>query len=169
MTSLEQVSRMVIDDMKIGVLIPTFNNANTLQSVIKGCLHFTNNIIVVNDGSTDETGVILNQFPQIGVIHCETNQGKGMAIKRGFAEARSFILIMLLPSTLMVSIIRMIFHISLIPCADIRAVSSLAPGIWRGRAFRGKALSATGFLIFGLNLIPDWICLIPSQDIVFIH
>ena len=87
MTSLEQVSRMVIDDLKIGVLIPTFNNANTLQSVIKGCLHFTNNIIVVNDGSTDETGVILNQFPQIGVIHCETNQGKGMAIKRGFAEA----------------------------------------------------------------------------------
>jgi hypothetical protein len=39
MTSLEQESRMVIDDLKIGVLIPTFNNANTLQSVIKGCLH----------------------------------------------------------------------------------------------------------------------------------
>ncbi len=87
MASLEQISRNVINEMKIGVLIPTFNNANTLRSVISGCLYFADNIIVINDGSTDGTRDILKQFPQIEVIHCEANQGKGMAIKRGFAEA----------------------------------------------------------------------------------
>ena len=37
------------------VIIPTFNNAATLAGVIRDVAALTRNIIVVNDGSTDDT------------------------------------------------------------------------------------------------------------------
>lgn len=73
----------------ICVLIPTFNNHKTLKRVLDGVLHFTEDVIVVNDGSTDTTGEILTHYPQITVIHLENNRGKGHALKIGFRKALS--------------------------------------------------------------------------------
>ncbi|MGE4515173.1 MAG: glycosyltransferase family 2 protein, partial [Chryseobacterium sp.] len=50
-----------IFEKKICVLIPTYNNEKTLKRVIDGVLQYTENIIVVNDGSTDSTQEILSQ------------------------------------------------------------------------------------------------------------
>ena len=47
------------------VLIPTYNNAGSLAAVLNDVLQYTTLIIVVNDGSTDNTKEILEQFPQI--------------------------------------------------------------------------------------------------------
>ncbi len=73
----------------ICVIIPTYNNATTLEDVINGVLKYTQNIIIVNDGSTDNTAEILNKFGYIDVISYKQNIGKGWAIRKGFEKALS--------------------------------------------------------------------------------
>lgn len=72
---------------RICVLIATYNNHKTLERVIDGVLIFTENIIVVNDGSTDRTAEILKKYPTLNIISLPENRGKGNALKIGFAEA----------------------------------------------------------------------------------
>ena len=76
------------DKHKCCVIIPTYNNSNTLFKVISEVFDYTKNIIVVNDGSTDATVEILNYFSQnIKIITHETNQGKGIALRNAFKSA----------------------------------------------------------------------------------
>ncbi|WP_312399595.1 DUF2062 domain-containing protein [Chryseobacterium sp.] len=77
-----------ISEKKICVLIPTYNNEKTLKRVINGVLNYTENIIVVNDGSTDSTKEILNEYHQIDVINLPENKGKGNGLKIGFRKAK---------------------------------------------------------------------------------
>ena len=77
-----------IERLGVVVIIPTYNNANTLKRVLDGVLVYTSAVIVINDGSTDTTSTILNQYPQIEVLAFEHNQGKGMALREGIKRAR---------------------------------------------------------------------------------
>ncbi len=72
------------------VIIPTYNNQKTLQRVIDGVLNYTQNIIIVNDGSTDETFSILQKYSQLTQIHFPVNKGKGVALREGFKKAKQF-------------------------------------------------------------------------------
>ncbi|MCY0969846.1 DUF2062 domain-containing protein [Chryseobacterium wangxinyae] len=76
-----------ISERKICVLIPTFNNGKTLKRVIEGVLEYTQNIIIVNDGSTDSTSEILTSYSQLSIINLPQNRGKGNALKLGFRKA----------------------------------------------------------------------------------
>lgn len=76
-----------ISEKNICVLVPTYNNEKTLRRVIGGILEYTRNIIIVNDGSTDSTPFILQDYPEIRIIHLPENKGKGNALKTGFREA----------------------------------------------------------------------------------
>lgn len=69
------------------VIIPTFNNERTLDSVIRGVLGYTDQVIIVNDGSTDSTRQILLSFSELIILHLDKNKGKGFAIRQGFREA----------------------------------------------------------------------------------
>ncbi|MDE3247133.1 MAG: DUF2062 domain-containing protein [Bacteroidota bacterium] len=71
------------------VLIPTYNNATTLGRVINDVAKYTRRILVVNDGSTDDTPSVLQQFPFITLVNLPQNQGKGMALRTGFQHAVS--------------------------------------------------------------------------------
>ncbi|UFH30243.1 DUF2062 domain-containing protein [Chryseobacterium sp. C-71] len=77
-----------IDERKICVLIPTYNNEKTLQRVIDGVLEYTQNIIVVNDGSTDSTSEILKTYSQLTILNLPENKGKGNGLKIGFRKAK---------------------------------------------------------------------------------
>jgi len=77
-----------ISEKKICVLIPTYNNEKTLKRVIDGVLEYTENIIVVNDGSTDSTPQILQNYPDLEVISLPENKGKGNGLKTGFKKAQ---------------------------------------------------------------------------------
>lgn len=79
--------RATFEDKKVCVLIPTYNNERTLGTVLNGVLAYTGNVIVVNDGSTDGTGVILESFPDVDVVNYPVNQGKGFALRTGFRHA----------------------------------------------------------------------------------
>lgn len=74
-------------EKKICILIPTFNNEKTLKRVIDGVLSFTDNIIVINDGSTDSTAKILAEYNQITIVSLPENKGKGNALKVGFRKS----------------------------------------------------------------------------------
>ncbi len=69
------------------VIIPTYNNANTIEQVIYGVSMYCDDIIVVNDGSTDKTTEKLNGFNNINVVSYDNNIGKGWAIRKGFEKA----------------------------------------------------------------------------------
>jgi glycosyltransferase involved in cell wall biosynthesis len=69
------------------VIIPTYNNAATLGGVISDTAAYTNDIIVVNDGSTDQTLVVLESFPVVQTISYTKNKGKGWALRKGLAYA----------------------------------------------------------------------------------
>ena len=73
--------------LKCCVIIPTYNNCKTLNQVIIGVLNYTENIIVVNDGSTDNTNEILKKYNKFEIINIPQNKGKGNALKIGFAKA----------------------------------------------------------------------------------
>jgi glycosyltransferase involved in cell wall biosynthesis len=69
------------------VIVPTYNNHKTLKKVLDSILDFTTSIIIVNDGSTDETAGILEQYSQLTQIHHPKNLGKGRALRNGFRKA----------------------------------------------------------------------------------
>lgn len=75
------------EHLKACVLIPTYNNAGTIAEVLTDVLKYTSRVIVVNDGSTDETAQILKDFNNVHVVSYTPNQGKGMALRTGFKEA----------------------------------------------------------------------------------
>jgi glycosyltransferase involved in cell wall biosynthesis len=77
----------IFSSMKVCVLIPTYNNAGTLARVISDVAAYTRNIVVVNDGSTDDTVAILKQFPFLSIESYGPNQGKGKALQTGFRRA----------------------------------------------------------------------------------
>lgn len=77
-----------IAQLKCCVIIPTYNNCNTLQRVIDGVLRYTSNVLIVNDGSTDRTSKILETYPKIQQLHIPKNKGKGNALRLGFKRAK---------------------------------------------------------------------------------
>lgn len=79
--------QQVISEKKICVLIPTYNNEKTLNRVIDGILDYTDQIIVVNDGSTDSTPQLLARYSQITLVTIPENKGKGNGLKTGFRKA----------------------------------------------------------------------------------
>ncbi|EGV42872.2 DUF2062 domain-containing protein [Bizionia argentinensis JUB59] len=86
---LNQPITQKINDLNVCVIIPTYNNQHTLKRVVDGVLGFTNNIIIINDGSSDTTAQILENYPEIQQIHFPENKGKGFALRRGFEHAIS--------------------------------------------------------------------------------
>lgn len=69
------------------IIIPTYNNAGTLEDVIRRCLAQGLPVLVVNDGSSDETASILERMEVQSISHPK-NLGKGQALISGFLEAR---------------------------------------------------------------------------------
>jgi glycosyltransferase involved in cell wall biosynthesis len=78
------------DAQKACVLMPTYNNSSIIATVIEDVLQYTYNIIVVNDGSTDNTLTIIAPFMDtypIELVSYSLNKGKGNALLMGFKKA----------------------------------------------------------------------------------
>ena len=68
-------------------LVPVFNNAGTVGSVVERCLAHVADVIVVDDGSTDGSTRDLRGRNGVHIVRLDENQGKGEAIRRGLAKA----------------------------------------------------------------------------------
>ena len=73
--------------LKCVVVMPTYNNAGTIAQVISDVKNYADDVIVVNDGSTDNTASILASIEGIKIIDYPKNKGKGYALKLGLAKA----------------------------------------------------------------------------------
>jgi len=78
--------------MKLSIVVPTFNEEPTLRQVLEAVLaaNYEKEVIVIDDGSTDATPAILEEFRQhhsVRVIRHARRQGKGSALRDGFAAA----------------------------------------------------------------------------------
>jgi dolichyl-phosphate beta-glucosyltransferase len=83
--------------MYLSVVIPAFNEAGRIANTIVDidrylkCQDFASEIIVVNDGSNDNTSDIVShlmeQIPDLRLIEYNQNRGKGKAIRQGMLEA----------------------------------------------------------------------------------
>src|SRR5882757_1719665 len=87
MISLDAV-RAKFDELHTCVIIPTYNNFNTLGGVITDVAAYTHNIIVVNDGSVDNTEELVKTFSFVKGISYPKNVGKGWALRKAFSFAR---------------------------------------------------------------------------------
>ncbi len=75
-----------MNPMKICVIIPAYNEAATIGSVIKAARAYVPDILVINDGSTDKTEEQSRANGAV-VLTFRKNQGKGEGLKSGFDYA----------------------------------------------------------------------------------
>ena len=75
----------------LSVVMPCYNELATIREVVALVMAspYVGELIIVDDGSTDGTRDVLAEFddPRIHVRLQDRNQGKGAALRRGFAEA----------------------------------------------------------------------------------
>lgn len=71
--------------LPIVVVLPAFNEANSLITLIPRILKYTKHIVVINDGSNDWTSSISQRNTR--VISWPKNLGKGIALRYGMAYA----------------------------------------------------------------------------------
>lgn len=72
--------------MKLCVLIPSYNHGETLIDVARAAAVF-HPVIVVDDGSTDDTERRLQDSRNLTVVRHAINRGKGAALVTGFTQA----------------------------------------------------------------------------------
>lgn len=83
----KEKQHQTLHDRGICVVIPTYNNGGTIAAVVRDALLECRDVIVVNDGSTDNTSAELHQIVGITLVEYATNRGKGYALKAGFRRA----------------------------------------------------------------------------------
>ena len=85
--------------MKLSIVIPCYNELDSVEKVVQAVTEAPGpdrEIIIVDDFSTDGTREILQQKIDgklARVIYLDVNQGKGAALRAGFAEAQNEIVI----------------------------------------------------------------------------
>jgi len=79
----------------VSIIVPCFNEEPNVRETIESVVsqNYPNyEVIAVNDGSVDRTGIILDQlcarYPNLRVIHFAQNQGKGLALRMGAMASR---------------------------------------------------------------------------------
>lgn len=73
-------------DRRVIIVIPAYNESATIGDVIKRCLLLDVEVIVVDDGSSDDTAGIVRQFP-VELLGNSANAGKAKTLSRGLRRA----------------------------------------------------------------------------------
>jgi len=141
-------------DMRgISCIVCAYNEADRIRNILDVIVGHPalNEVIVVNDGSTDDTEALIRSYPTIRVLSHTPNRGKTYALSRGIAAARSDHL-MLLDADL-----------AGITAADIDA---LAAPVMRGEAEVSISLRSNSLWVYrqiGLDFVsgervaPKWL------------
>ena len=82
----------------LSIFFPAYNDSGTIASLVIAARRTAQTltsdfeIIIVNDGSPDNTAAIADElaqtYPEVRVVHHQINRGYGGALRSGFTEAR---------------------------------------------------------------------------------
>ncbi len=128
--------------VQVSVILPAYNEAEALPQVLQGVFEIADKdyeVLVVDDGSTDNTQAAVAAFPCRLIQHA-ANQGKGAAIQTGIAHARGQFLIIMdadatYPAAAIPQIVQHLAHADLVRC---------------NRQYRGENMPV-------INLVGNWI------------
>lgn len=137
----------------ISCIVCAYNEAERIRAILEAVDGHPalSEVIVVNDGSTDETGALLAEYPRVRVISYAPNRGKTFALGQGIAAARGEFL-MLLDADL-----------AGVTAADVQA---LADPVINGRAKVSISLRSNSLALYralgldfvsGERVIPAWL------------
>lgn len=79
----------LLSDSNVIAIIPAYNESKNITNIIREVQKYVSKIIVVDDGSNDDTFELANKTGS-KVIRNTNNRGKGAALKRGFTECFKF-------------------------------------------------------------------------------
>lgn len=72
----------------ISIIIPVYNNPETIKKVVEEALLLNMFVIVIDDGSDIKIETLLEQNKNLTILRHDKNQGKGVAILTGTKEAK---------------------------------------------------------------------------------
>jgi glycosyltransferase involved in cell wall biosynthesis len=81
-------------DPFLSIVIPAYNEARRLRDTLERVCRFRESkpypieLMVVDDGSTDQTVEIVSGYPSIRLVRNDRNHGKGFTVRHGVLEAR---------------------------------------------------------------------------------
>ena len=76
----------VLDRHNVAVVIPALNEAMRIREVVEGALSACDHVIVIDDGSDDDTAAKIADLP-ITLLRHPQRMGKGASLRDGFREA----------------------------------------------------------------------------------
>jgi glycosyltransferase involved in cell wall biosynthesis len=81
----------------VSAIVPAYNEASRIGCVLSALSgsELTDEIVAIDDGSTDETHQIAGSFPKVKVIRNERNLGKHEALMKGVRESTRDVLLFL--------------------------------------------------------------------------
>ncbi len=138
---------------EISCIICVYNEGERIKAILSAVYGHPglSEIIVVNDGSTDETEAVLAAYPDIKLITYSPNRGKTYAMARGIAAARGEYL-MFLDADL--------------SGVEPRHIDALAEPVRRGKAEATISLRSNSLALYralgldfvsGERVVPTWL------------
>ena len=96
MEHIKEVSK-IKNSTLITCIIPAWNEEKNIKRVLKivNTFPFFNEIIVVDDGSEDQTKKEVKKFPKIRLIEHQKNQGKTAAVLTGINKSRGELIVLI--------------------------------------------------------------------------
>lgn len=87
--SESKVRDLVQAGLKVAAVVPCYNVVRHLGPVVAGMPDYVERIYLVNDGSSDGTGELIQELcgGRVEAIHLERNMGVGAAVMAGFERA----------------------------------------------------------------------------------
>ncbi len=81
----------MINESEVSIIVPAYNEAGAIEQVAKLLAENFPHcpIIIIDDGSSDNTGEIIDGLPGIIAIHHQQNRGYGAALKTGINRAQT--------------------------------------------------------------------------------